>query len=497
MLLLGIDLGSSSIKGSVIDGTTGITLARSQFPETEMKIISTNSEWAEQDPELWWEYVQIVIKNLTQKLGKKSIEIGAIGISYQMHGLVMVDSAQKVIHNSIIWCDSRSVNIGDKAFKSIGEDYCLNNLLNSPGNFTASKLRWVQENLPQVYARIDKIMLPGDFISLKLTGTLSTTITGMSEGIFWNFKEKGIDKEVLINYNITDTIIPEFHNSFAIHGTLLKEVARDLGLKENIPVSYKAGDQPNNALSLNVLNPGEIAATAGTSGVIYGVSERIQYDPKSRINTFAHVNHSDSLTRLGILLCINGTGILNSWLHKNISGGKSYEDMNQLASNSPVGSKGLLTFPFGNGSERILEGKNIEGIFKNINYNIHSASDLLRSSQEGIVFSLIYGLKIMKETGISPSAIRAGYSNMFLSPVFTETLVNTSQIPVELYDTDGSIGAARGAGIGTGWYTSPDEAFQSLKKILHKDPEIPFKEEFQSAYQKWEDELTTILKSLD
>jgi xylulokinase len=483
MFLLGIDLGSSSVKASVIDGHSGKCLASAFYPKEEMKIIARQPGWAEQEPEEWWKNLKLAVSDCTAQLGSRRHEIGAIGISYQMHGLVIVDKNKKVMRPAIIWCDSRAVSYGAKAFNELGKDYCLPHLLNSPGNFTASKLAWVKENEPDLFSGIYKIMLPGDYIAMRLTGEINTTYTGLSEGIFWDFSKNNVSEELLEHYGFSKDILPSAAPSFSVHGRLLSSLSPELDLPAGIPVSYKAGDQPNNALSLNVLEPGEVAATAGTSGVIYGVTEQKKSDPLSRVNTFLHVNHSAEAARLGVLLCINGTGILNSWLRRNTSDSLSYNDINALAASVPSGSEGLTILPFGNGSERMLGNTEPGAQISGLNFNIHTKSHLYRAAQEGIAFSFRFGLDIMKETGIMPKVIRAGMANMFLSGVFRETLSNITGSVINLYNTDGSVGAARGAGIGCGFYNSAADAFSGLASVDIVEPSQD--KACEEAYQKW------------
>jgi len=483
MLLLGIDLGTSSVKVAVIDAANGSTLASAQYPDIETPVIAPQPGWAEQSPEGWWKNVQQAILKVHAQKKYDPAAITAIGISYQMHGLVLVDKEQNVLRNSIIWCDSRAVEIGNKAFDVIGHEKCLSHLLNSPGNFTASKLAWVKQNEPEVYNRIDKIMLPGDFIAMKLTGEISTSVSSLSEGIFWDFKEQRLSEAVFNYFGFDQSMIPAIKDVFTVHGTIKNEVAATLSLNNKVAVTYKAGDQPNNALSLNVLEPGEVAATAGTSGVIYGVIDELASDKKSRVNTFAHVNHTAAQKRLGVLLCINGTGILNRWI-KNITGNSlSYEQMNEAAAAVEPGSSGFVILPFGNGAERMFENKILNSDIQNIDFNIHGTGHLVRAAQEGIAFAFRYGLDIMKENGIQPKIIRAGKANMFLSDVFTESFVNATNVPVELYNCDGSVGAAMGAGIGSGIYSSAKDAFKNFKplKLI-----APTKEKlYDDLYNRW------------
>jgi len=482
--LLGCDIGSSSVKVSLLQADTGKTVGSAQSPATEMKMDAPQSGWAEQDPAMWWKELVHAMNDLRARISFKADEIIAIGISYQMHGLVLVDKNQKVLRPSIIWCDSRAVDIGEKAFNTLGHKYCLENYLNSPGNFTASKLRWVIENEPHIWEITDKMMLPGDYIAMRMAGEACTTVSGLSEGILWDFKNKKNASHLEKYYGFTDAVISKIVPTFGEQGYMIQSAAKELGLNVGTPITYRAGDQPNNAFSLNVLNPSEVAATAGTSGVIYGISEFSDYDEQSRVNTFVHVNNSQTETRNGVLLCINGTGIANAWLKRN-TGGLSYETMNSEASKISVGSEGVIMLPFGNGSERIFNNKQLGGQLHGLDYNRHTTSHLFRAAQEGIVFSLNYGLEIMKTVGVEAKNIRAGQANMFLSPLFREIFANTTGSTIELFDTDGASGAARGAGVGVGYYKNFSEAFVGLKRITTIEPDKKLQEQYSEAYQKW------------
>src|SRR5574344_277145 len=433
MFLLGYDIGSSSVKASLVNAETGKCVSSAFFPKTEANIIAVNPGWAEQDPESWWENLKLSTQTIMTESGVSAAEIKAIGISYQMHGLVCVDKDQHVLRPSIIWCDSRAVPYGQKAFETLGEEQCLSHLLNSPGNFTASKLAWIKEHEPELYARIYKIMLPGDYIAMKLSGEICTTVSGLSEGMFWDFKTNSVADFLMKYYGFDASLIADIKPTFSEQGRVNAAAAKELGLKEGTPITYRAGDQPNNALSLNVFNPGEIASTAGTSGVVYGVNGEVNYDPQSRVNTFAHVNHTAEQTRLGVLLCINGVGILNSWVKRNVAPeGISYQALDALVATIPIGSEGLSILPFGNGAERMIENKEINCSIQGLNFNIHNKAHIARAAQEGIVFSFKYGMDIMHDMGIDSGVIRAGKANMFLSPVFREALACVTETVIEL-----------------------------------------------------------------
>ena len=488
--LLGFDVGSSSVKASLVDSDSGVCVASAFYPEKEAPIIDVKSGWAEQDPQMWWDNAKLSLKKVMADSSVKGEDIKAIGISYQMHGLVCVDKNQNVLRPSIIWCDSRAVPYGEKAFENIGPKECLGHLLNSPGNFTASKLAWVKENEPQLFEKIYKIMLPGDYIAMKLSGTINTTISGLSEGMLWDFKNKKVAKFLLDYFGFDESLIADIVPTFSVQSEVSEAAANELGLKAGTPISYRAGDQPNNALSLNVFNPGEIASTAGTSGVVYGVLGEANYDIKSRVNTFAHVNYQKDMERLGVLLCINGTGILNAWMRRNVAPeGISYSDMNDMMASVPVGSDGITIIPFGNGAERVLENKEIGCSIHGVNFNKHGKAHLMRAAQEGIVFSFCYGMEVMQQMGMDIHKIHAGKANMFLSELFRNTLAGVSGATIELYETDGSVGAAKGAGMGCGIYKDHDEAFATLKKLAVIEPDEKRRAEYLQAYSLWKETL--------
>ena len=483
--LLGFDVGSSSVKASLVDVESGEIASSAFYPEKEAPIMAVKAGWAEQDPQMWWENAKLSLKKVMNETGAKGEDILAIGISYQMHGLVCVDKAHKVLRPSIIWCDSRAVPYGERAFRDLGAELCLGHLLTSPGNFTAAKLAWVKENEPALFDRIDKIMLPGDYIAMKLSGEVKTTISGLSEGMLWDFKTKKPAKFLLDYFGFDENMLADVVPTFAIQSVVSKEAAVELGLKEGTPISYRAGDQPNNAVSLNVFNPGEIASTAGTSGVVYGVLGDVNYDTKSRVNTFAHANYTTELDRLGVLLCINGTGILNAWVHRNITPNMGYAEMNDMAAGVPIGSEGVKIIPFGNGAERVLENREVGCSVHGLNFNNHNQAHLVRAAQEGIVFSFCYGMEIMQNMGMELNKIHAGRANMFLSPLFRDTLAGVSGATIELYETDGSVGAAKGAGIGAGIYKDNNEAFATLKKLAVIEPDEKKRDEYLNAYAEW------------
>lgn len=482
MLLLGFDIGSSAVKACLLDGGTGAVITEAVSPDEEMAISSPRPGWAEQDPDLWWRHVIECAARI--RATARLDAVGAVGIAYQMHGLVAIDRERRLVRPAIIWCDSRAVGIGERAFRELGESRCLEYLLNAPGNFTASKLRWVAENEPEVFARIDKILLPGDYTALRMTGEALTTDSGLSEAVLWDFRRQEVASWVMEHFAIPPSMIPERAPTFSIYGELTRESAEAMGLRPGIPVSYRAGDQPNNAWALNVREPGEIAASAGTSGVVYGVQDAPRPDPRSRVNVFLHVNHAPDRPRLGVLACVNGAGSANRWARQHLVA-EGYDAMNARASQVPAGAEGLVFLPYGNGAERTLGNRNVGGGFFGLDWNVHTAAHLFRAVQEGVAFAMRLGMDIMIEMGIEPSVIRAGQAGMFLSAVFASSFADATGATVELYDTDGAQGAARGAGLGAGYYRNADDAFVGLRLRSTIEPRETGRVPVLEAYNRW------------
>lgn len=493
MYLLGYDIGSSSIKAALVDARTNKQVGVLQYPESPMDMIARQSGWAEQQPEIWWQNVCMATQRLLEKHAISPSAIKGIGISYQMHGLVLVDKDKQVLRPSIIWCDSRAVPIGQRAFKDLGEQHCLESFLNSPGNFTASKLKWVKDNEPDLYEKIYKVLLPGDYIAMKLTGEINTTIGGLSEAILWDYKKKQVAQEVLDYYGISPDLLPDMVRNFEEQGTLQTNAAAQVGLVAGIPVSYRAGDQPNNALSLNVLNPGEIAATSGTSGVVYGIVDRPIYDEKSRVNSFTHVNYEENHDRIGVLLCLNGAGIQYGWMKNQIAlGGRQYDDMERMAGTVPVGSDGLCVLPFGNGAERILMDRNVSSHILNLEFNRHTRAHLYRAALEGVAFSFVHGVNLLKQMGLDVDVMRVGNDNMFQSEVFAMTMATLLDCHIEVVDTTGAIGAARAAGVGVEVYSSIEEALSGIETCMIHEPRLN-QAMCHQAYHHWESSLDKTL----
>lgn len=494
-LTLGYDLGSSFIKASLLDVESGRALIADACPAQEMAIHSPHPGWAEQDPEQWWSHIATLTRRLLERSGVAPAQIRAIGISYQMHGLVCVDEGQRVLRPAILWCDSRAVDQGQRAFDELGHEECLARMLNSPGNFTAAKLRWVREHEPELYRRIHRVLLPGDFLAMKLTGEARTTLSGLSEGIFWDFLAEEVAHDLLRHFELDEALLPERVPTFGPQGTLSPAAAGVLGLVAGIPVAYRAGDQPNNAFSLGVLEPGEAAATAGTSGVVYGILDRRQTDPLSRVNIFAHVNHEKLRPRLGALLCVNGCGILYAWLRKQVAGGLDYDAMNARAAQAAQGAEGLRCYPFGNGSERMLGNQSAGCCLTGLDFNRHTLDHVLRAGLEGIAFSFHHGMSIMAGMGISLGTLRAGRANLFLSPLFRQMLADLSGATIQLVDTDGALGAARGAACGAGLIPSLQAAVRSIPVLAEVHPDPRSTPHTMEAYERWSHGLKAYLAS--
>jgi xylulokinase len=492
MYYLGLDIGSSSIKVALVEIASGKSIGLVQEPETEMDMLALKNGWAEQRPDDWWEHACTAITKLKSKFNVSRAEIKGIGISYQMHGLVLIDDEGKPLRKSIIWCDSRAVETGNKAFSELGEDKCNTHLLNSPANFTASKLKWVMENEPEVYSKVYKFMLPGDYIAYKFSEVINTTISGLSEGIFWDFKNDNVADFLLVHYGIQKSMVPDIVETFGLQSKVNDKGESESGIAAGTPIFYRAGDQPNNALSLNVFNPGEVAGTGGTSGVVYAVTDSLSVKESSRVNNFAHVNYQKgAVPRIGKLLCINGAGIQYRWLLNNLSVA-SYEEMNNLASDIPIGSDGVCMIPFGNGAERMLNNKDIGSRLVNINLNNHSKAHICRAALEGIAFSFVYGMEILKSDGIEINVMRVGNDNLFRSEIFANTIATLIEHEIEIYNTTGAIGAARAAGLHDGDFKKFGAYIMDNDHVMTFMP-LKDKEPYAKAYQNWKNELELII----
>lgn len=489
--LLGIDLGSSSVKIALVEKTNGKCIGLIQVPEKEMSIEVKKKGWAEQNPKTWWNITCIGIKKIIAQHNVSSENIEGIGIAYQMHGLVLIDKDGNPLRNAIIWCDSRAVEIGKNTYEQIGEKYCNEHLLNSPANFTASKLAWVKENEPELYEKTYKFMLPGDYIAYRLSNKINTTISGLSEGVFWDFKNDETSQILLEHQGINKNVIPDVVETFSKQSQVSRKGAEECGLLEGTPILYRAGDQPNNALSLNVFNVGEVATTGGTSGVMYAVTDSIQTKECARVNNFVHVNYERDQKRIGKLLCVNGAGIQYRWLLNNLDV-KNYTEMNALASTIPEGSEGLVILPFGNGAERMLLNKTIGTQILHLDLNRHHKGHLCRAALEGIAFSFVYGFEIMRSDGVQPKVIRTGNDNLFRSDIFAETIATLIQSEIELYNTTGAVGAARAC-------TLIEKDFKKFSSFIKTDLIASIKpkknrETLLKAYENWKYNLNLTLK---
>ncbi len=491
MYYLGYDIGSSSVKVAIVECHTGRVLGIRKEPEEEMAILSPYSGWAEQNPEDWWIHIVHATQNLLQDYKIDPQRITGIGIAYQMHGLVLLDAQGELLRNAIIWCDSRAVSTGDKALQDLGQDLCARSLLNAPGNLTISKLKWVKDNEPDLYAKVSYVLLPGDYIAYKLTNTINTTIPGLSEGIFWDYRKGEVASWLMEHLGLKTESLPPLVPTFGQQGNVSQNASEIVGLAEGTPVLYRAGDQPNNALTLSVLNPGEVAMTCGTSGVTYAIVDQINGKEISRINTFAHVTYTRKTPVLGKLICLNGAGILYRWLRDNLDI-ESYDEMNRHAESVPVGSDGLLILPFGNGSERLLFNKDLGAHIIHLDLNRHTKAHLCRAALEGIAFAFVYGIELLMDDGLKPEVFRAGFDNLFQSTVFSTTISTLIGHPIELYNATGAVGAARACSI-------PEKGITNYSRLLtdndHRETVYPLRDpsSVKAAYRTWKSTLVNEL----
>jgi xylulokinase len=484
MIAIGFDIGSSFVKAALVEVETGKPIARARVPEVEIPMEAQQLGWAEQHPNLWWQYLCEATQKLLTETDINAEQISSIGISYQMHGLVLVDRDLNPLRKSIIWCDSRATSYGEKAFEKLGKGYCKDHLLNSPGNFTASKLAWVIENEPELYQKAYKLMLPGDFLAAKLTDNIQTTITGLSEGIFWDFKNDQASQALFDHFEIDQSLVPEVVDNFTVQATVSNAGAQATGLKEGTPITYRAGDQPNNAYTLGARKAGDVVATGGTSGVVYALTDQLSSNELTKVNTFAHVNYQSQQKMFGKLLNLNGAGIQYRWLHQ-LMGEVGYEKLNEMAQQAPIGSNGLQVFPFGNGAERMLDNKIVNGHISNINFNIHDNNHMVRATLEGIAFAMIYGIEILKNDGVDIENLKVGNDNLFLSDVFSKTIADTLGISIQMLEATGAEGAAK-ASISNPHQTQNNDN-TNITKTIKPNPKLQV--ESIASFEKWKTQL--------
>ena len=484
MIEIGYDIGSSFVKAALIEADSGKPIARARVPEVEIPMEAQELGWAEQHPELWWQYLCQATQKILAEADIKADQISSIGISYQMHGLVLVDRDLNPLRKSIIWCDSRATLYGEKAFEKLGKAYCKDHLLNSPGNFTASKLAWVIENEPELYKKAYKLMLPGDFLATKLSGIPQTTITSLSEGIFWDFKNDEPSKALFDHYQIDQNMVPEVVDNFTVQATVSNLGAKATGLQVGTPITYRAGDQPNNAFTLGARKAGDVVATGGTSGVVYALTDQLSGQELTKVNTFAHIDYKPQQKMFGKLLNLNGAGIQYRWLNQ-LMGEVGYEKLNQMAQEAPIGSNGLQVFPFGNGAERMLDNKIVNGNISNINFNIHDNNHMVRATLEGIAFALIHGIEILKNDGVDIENLKVGNDNLFLSDVFSKIISDTLGISIQILEATGAEGAAK-ASIALSDQRQKNDNINITKTI---NPNPKFRDESIAWFEKWKTQL--------
>lgn len=484
--LLGLDIGSSFIKAALVDARTRQAVATAQSPAAELPILAPQPGWAEQEPRLWWEHCIAAVRQLESLSPGGLQRVIAVGIAYQMHGLVLLDAQLQPVRPAIIWCDSRAGQIGAEAERALGTAWCLEHLLNTPGNFTAVKLAWVRRYEPELFAQARHALLPGDYIAVQLTGEPATTDCGLSEMALWHATEGRLAHEVLDALALDAALLPPRVPVAGEQGKLTPQAAAQLGLPAGIPLAYRCGDQPNNALALGALDPGEAAATAGTSGVVFAVTDNPLADPRQRVNTFLHVNHSPQQPHYGVLLCLSGAACSYRWLRATLGLAQppSYSVLNALAEQTPPGADGLCFLPFGNGAERMFGGRSLSAALQQLDFNLHGAGHVARAVQEGVAFALAYGLQALRELGLEFRLLRAAAGNMFLSDTFTRALSAAAQVELELRRTDGATGAALGAGFGAGLYPSWNDAVGHGSRALIVAAQQE-REQYAAAYARW------------
>jgi xylulokinase len=466
MYWLGVDVGTGGSRALLVDANGRV---RYSFvaPHEEMRMLKPL--WAEQEPEDWWRASQLAIQGVLKQAKADGGAINGIGLSGQMHGLVLLDEKHSVIRPALIWCDQRSQRQVDEINAAAGPETVLRATANPVlTGFTLPKLLWVKDNEPEKYSRIKRVLLPKDFVRFKLTGEFITDVSDASGTALFDVLRRKWSDEMIGILHLDKSILPEALESSAIAGHISEEAARATGLRAGTPVVAGAGDQAASAIGNGIVRSGEVSCTVGTSGVVFAYLEKPAYDPLGRVHTFCHaipgVWHVMGVTQ--------GAGLSLQWYRNRFSQNSDYDELTADASLSPPGAHGLFWLPYLMGERTPHLDANARAAWVGLTAK-HQASDLVRSILEGVCYSLKDGLEIIRELGATPSTTRLSGGGA-KSPLWHQLFANIFNQRVTTLETqEGSaFGAALLAAIGTKHYASAKEACKAaVHEVSAKEPD--------------------------
>ena len=489
--LLGFDVGSSSVKASLVNADSGKCVATAFFPEKEAPIMAVKAGWAEQDPQMWWDNAKLSLKKIMVEAGATAEEIKAIGISYQMHGLVCVDKNLKALRPSIIWCDSRAVPYGEKAFKDLGADQCLSHLLNSPGNFTAAKLAWVKENEPENFKKIKKIMLPKDYLAYKLSGTFCTDYSDASGMLLLDVKNRKWSKEMCDICGITEDMLPKLFDSFEKVGELKHDLAAELGLRDGVVIAAGAGDNAAAAVGTGTVGNNKCNISLGTSGTIFMSSDSFAVDSNNALHSF---DHADG--HFHLMGCMLSAASCNKWWMDEILKTKDYAD--EQKGIDKLGENHVFFLPYLMGERSPWNNPNARATFTGITMDT-TREDMTQAVLEGVAFATRDMYEVAKSIGVAPkrTMICGGGAK---SPLWRRMIANILNVEVDVPSCEEGpgMGGAMLAMVACGAYKSVEEAAAAIVKVdktEKPDPELVAK--YEARYQQFKTIYPALAETFD
>ncbi len=474
---LGIDVGTTSSRALLIDARGGV---RGSFSAPHQEMQMARPLWAEQHPDDWWSATQIAIQGVVRASAVDAKSIVSIGLTGQMHGLVLLDSADKVIRPALIWCDQRSQQQVDFIVGKLGAAAILKATANPMlTGWTLPKLLWIRDYEPEQFARVRKVLLPKDYIRFKLTGEFATDVSDASGTGMFDVVHRRWSEAVVSGLNLDPSILPTAVESSTVTGKVTATAAQITGLSEGTPVVGGAGDQAASAIGNGIVTPGTMSCTLGTSGVVFAYLDKPAYDPQGRVHTFCHalpnVWHVMGVTQ--------GAGLSLQWFRNRFAPQAQYDDLTAEAALAPAGSHGLFWLPYLMGERTPHLDALARACWIGLTAK-HSRADLTRSVLEGVSYSLNDGLQIIRGLGADPAVIRLSGGGA-RSPFWHQLFADIFNVYVAVLETQE--GSAYGAALlalgGTGEYGSVRELVNAaIHEVSGRQPEPASAEAYAKRY---------------
>ena len=458
-LVLGIDVSTTATKAVLLDesgAVVGVGTAEYGF-QTPRPL------WSEQPPGLWWDGTLRALHAVLATTGRSAADIEAVGLTGQMHGLVLLDKADRVLRPAILWNDQRTAAECDVIRDAVGPD----RLVAITGNdaltgFTAPKLVWVRDHEPEVWRAAAHVLLPKDYVRLRLTGGHAIDKADGAGTLLFDLAARDWSAEVLGRLDIPRAWLPPTFEGPAITGMVTAEVASMTGLRAGTPVVAGGGDQAANAVGVGVVAPGSMALSLGTSGVIFAATDQPLFEPQGRVHAFCH-----AMPRRWHMMSVmlSAAGSLR-WFRDALAPGVEFGDLAASAGEVPAGSDGLFFLPYLSGERSPHPDPLARGAFVGLNLG-HDRRHMTRAVLEGVAFGLRDGLDLMMAAGMTPpDRIRASGGGT-ASPLWRQILADV--LGTEIATVDTTEGAAYGAGllaaVGAGWFTSVDAATERIVRV--------------------------------